>query len=96
MDLASRTREPHELLPAEIYIPLVDSLFKGGRTLLIGTVFVIGSVLITYWKTGEILILYCALGISVVACARGMLMLAYIRARATVTTTEDARRWERR
>ena len=96
MGPASQTRQSHEPLPAEIYIPLVDSLFKGGRTLLIGTVFVIGSVLITYWKTGEILILYCALGIAVVGCARGLMMRAYFRERATVTSPEAARRWEHR
>ena len=86
----------HEPLPPEIYLPLVDSLYKDGRTLFAGIIFVSGSVFITYWRTGEILLLYCALAIVVVACARGMLMLAYIRARATVTTTEDARQWERR
>jgi len=36
---------------------LVDSLFKEGQTLFVGIFFVIGSVLITYWKTGEPLIL---------------------------------------
>jgi len=57
MSSAFRTRQPHEALPTEIYIPLVDSLFKEGQTLFVGIFFVIGSVLITYWKTGEPLIL---------------------------------------
>ena len=40
-------------LPPEIYIPLVNSLYKDGRTLLTGT-FVVGeSILTTWWKTGE-------------------------------------------
>ena len=85
-----------EALPAEVYLPLVDSLFKEGRTLLIGTIFVIGSVLLTYWKTGEILIFYCAVAIFLVACARGLMMRAYLRVRSTVTTAEAARRWEHR
>ena len=34
-------------LPSEIYIPLVDSLYKEGRTLFIGFGMVIGAVLIT-------------------------------------------------
>jgi diguanylate cyclase (GGDEF)-like protein/PAS domain S-box-containing protein len=96
MSSAFRSRQPHEALPPEIYLPLVDSLFKEGRTLLIGTFFVIGSVLITYWKTGEILILYCAIAITLVACARGYMMRAYLRTRDTVTTSEIARRWEYR
>jgi diguanylate cyclase (GGDEF)-like protein/PAS domain S-box-containing protein len=96
MSSAFRSRQPHEALPPEIYLPLVDSLFKEGRTLLIGTFFVIGSVLITYWKTGEILILYCAIAITLVACARGYMMRAYLRTRDTVTTSEIARCWEYR
>jgi diguanylate cyclase (GGDEF)-like protein len=97
MTFAFRTRRPvqgHEVLPADIYLPLVDSLYKDGRTLLAGTIFVTGSVFITYWKTGEILLLYCALAIVLVACARGMMMRAYVRARSTVTTAEVARQWE--
>jgi diguanylate cyclase (GGDEF)-like protein/PAS domain S-box-containing protein len=75
---------------------LVDSLFKEGRTLFVGIFFVIGSVLVTYWKTGEPLILYCAIAIFLVACARGIMMRTYLRNRASVTTAEIARRWEYR
>jgi len=97
MSSALRPRQPgHEELPPEIYVPLVDSLFKEGRTLLIGTIFVIGSVLVTYWKTGEPFILYCAVAIFLVACMRGLVMHAYLRVRSTVTTAEAARRWEHR
>ena len=63
-------------MPPEIYIPLVDSLFKDGRTLLAGTFFVTGSIFVTYWKTGEPLLLGCALAILLVAGARGMLVRA--------------------
>ena len=97
MSSALWTRQsPHQALPAEIYLPLVDSLFKEGRTLLIGTIFIIGSVFITYLKTGEILILYCALAIFAVACARGLMMRAYMRKRESVTTAEAGQRWEYR
>jgi diguanylate cyclase (GGDEF)-like protein len=97
MSSALWTRQPpHQALPAEIYLPLVDSLFKEGRTLLIGTIFIIGSVFLTYWTTGEILILYCALAIFAVACARGLMMRAYMRKRDTVTTAEAGKRWEYR
>ena len=70
--LALRTNHPHEAsLPPEIYLPLVNSLFKDGRTLFAGTIFVTGSIFITYWKTGEPLLLDCALAVLLVAGARG-------------------------
>jgi len=99
MSRAQQTRRPapvREALPPEIYLPLVDSLYKEGRTLLTGTLFVTGSVFVTYWKTGEIPLLCCALAVVLVACVRGLIMRAYGRARSTVTTNEAARRWEHR
>jgi diguanylate cyclase (GGDEF)-like protein/PAS domain S-box-containing protein len=86
----------HEALPAEVYLPLVDSLYQDGRTLLVGTVFVTASVFITYWKTGETLLFYCGLAVILVACARGLVMRAYARVRPSVTSIEVARRWEHR
>ena len=75
------------MLPAEIYLPLVDSLFEEGRTLLAGTFFGAGSVFVTYWKTSEISLLCCALAVVVIAGARGLLMRAYVtRSRAASPT----------
>jgi diguanylate cyclase (GGDEF)-like protein/PAS domain S-box-containing protein len=94
-----RTERPatgYTALPPEIYLPLVDSLYKEGRVLLLGTISVMGSVLVTYWKTGELFLLYCAVAIGLVGCARGVLMRAYIRSRPAVMTTEAARPWEYR
>ena len=84
----------HEALPPEIYLPLVDSLYRDGRTLFAGTIFGAGSIFITYWKTGDVLLLYCTLAFILVACARGLLMQAYFR--VTVTTNEAGRGWEHR
>ncbi len=83
-------------VPPDIYIPLVDSLYKDGRTLLTGTIFVVGSILTTFWKTGEPLFLVCALAVVAVACTRGLVMRAYARVRTTVTSNAIARRWEKR
>jgi len=95
MSSATLTRQPpHKALPPEIYIPLVDSLFKEGTALFLGVIFVVGSVFATYWKTGDILILVCALAILAVAVARGIMMKAYARVRDRVTTVDAARRWE--
>jgi diguanylate cyclase (GGDEF)-like protein len=85
-----------ESLPPEIYIPLVDSLYKDGRTLLIGTIFVVGSVLVIYWKTGQALLLGVALAIALVAVVRGLVMRAYAWARPQIKDNDVARRWERR
>ena len=99
MSPALRTRRPiegGEAAPPEIYISLVDSLYKDGRTFLVGTILVTGPAFILYWKTGQIILLNCALAIAFVACARGLLMHAYFRVRSTVTSLEVAKRWERR
>jgi diguanylate cyclase (GGDEF)-like protein len=96
MSSAFRAREPHETLPAELYIPLVDSLFKEGTALFMGVIFVVGSIFATYWKTGDVLILYCAIAVTVAAAARGLMMRAYNKIRETITTADAARRWEYR
>src|SRR5579872_7563136 len=96
MSSASGTRESHEVLPPEIYLPLVDSLYQEGRSVFLGTILVTASVFLTYWKTGDDFLVYCALAIVVVGCLRWLTMRAYFRARASVTTTEAARRWEHR
>jgi hypothetical protein len=83
-------------LPPEIYIPLVDSLYKDGRTLLTGTFFVVGSILTTWWKTGEPLLFACAVAVVAVAGVRGLVMRAYRHAKVAVTSNSIARRWERR
>ena len=92
----ARLATRQDLLPPDIYIPLVDSLYRDGRTLLTGTFFVVGSILTTYWKTGEPLLLACALAVVLVACARGLVMQAYHRVKASVKSNGVARRWERR
>ena len=99
MSRALRTRRPlqeHDALPPEIYLPLVASLYKDGGTLLVGTILVTGSILVTYWKTSDILLFYCALAFVLVACARGLLIRTYARLRTTITSNEIARRWEHR
>jgi diguanylate cyclase (GGDEF)-like protein/PAS domain S-box-containing protein len=99
MSLVLRTLgrvQGRETSSPEISISLVDSLYKDGPTFLVGTILVTVPAFIIYWKTGEILLLACALAIVSVACARGLLMYAYFRRRSTVTSLESAKRWERR
>lgn len=92
----SAVGEQTRKVPTEIYIPLVDSLYKDGRTLFSGTIFIFGSVLVTYWKTGEPLLLLCALAFVLVAIVRGLSIRAYNRVRTTIKSEEAARRWEYR
>ena len=99
MQGAPRTKRVHhrdEALPPEIYLPLVASLYKDCRTLLVGSIVVSGSIFVTYWKTGDILLLCCTVAFVLVACARGGLALTYARQRTTITSTEMAKRWEHR
>ena len=93
---ASHTHDEHQILPLEIYLPLVTSLYKNGLTFLVGTIVVTGSIFVTYWKTGDSSILWCAVAFVLVACARGLLVRAYASKRPTITSDELARRWESR
>jgi hypothetical protein len=92
----SRQNNDNEALPLEIYLPLVTSLYKDGRTLLVGTIVVAGSIFVTYWKTGDRLFLYCAVAFILVACARALLIRAYALLSPTIKSTEAAKRWEAR
>jgi diguanylate cyclase (GGDEF)-like protein len=91
-----RSSREHQTLPPEIYLPLVTSLYKDTRTLLVGTILVTASIFVSYWKTGDVLFMYCAVAFALVACARGLLVRAYARACKTITGSDDAERWEYR
>jgi diguanylate cyclase (GGDEF)-like protein len=80
----------------DISISLVDSLYKDSGTFLVGTILVGGPAFIIYWKTGNNLLLLCALAIVAVACVRALLMYAYFCRRSTVDNLESVKRWERR
>src|SRR5947208_6708682 len=96
MRMRSGLAEPLVPVPPDIYIPLVDSLYKDWRTLFTGTFFVVGSILTTFWKTGEFLFLDCAFAVVAFACMRGLMMRAYARVRTTVKNNVEARKWARR
>lgn len=81
-------------IPAEIYIAQVDSLYQEARTLLVGYITVVGSILLTYWRTMDPALPVAALLFTVVTAARVVNMKAYARARPKIETPEAARRWE--
>jgi hypothetical protein len=91
MNKAPRTSQPHndsQTLPLEIYLPLVTSLYKDAQTLLVGTIVVTGSTFVTYWKTDDTVLLYCAVAFALVACVRGLLARAYSYERPTITSDD--------
>jgi diguanylate cyclase (GGDEF)-like protein len=83
-------------LPAEIYIPLVDALYSDLRSLFIGSAAVSLAALLTAWKTGEMWLSACAVGLIVVTALRAVDMRRYARIRPGLTTVEAVRRWEAR
>ncbi len=90
-----RRREPKEP-PAEIYISLVDSLFKDFRSLFVGSIAASVTAFITAWKTGEPALYLCSMGIVVVACLRALDVRAFEQRREQLATVAEARRWEAR
>ncbi|HVZ15160.1 MAG TPA: EAL domain-containing protein [Bauldia sp.] len=83
-------------LPAEIYIPLVDSLYRETRTLFLGSLAVSLAVLLTAWKDGSPYLYACWVILVVIATIRAYAMSIYLKRRGKVTTVAEARRWEHR
>ncbi len=91
--MRSRDGQP---LPPEIYLSLVDALFKDPRSLLIGSLAASITALITAWKTGEQALYLCAVAMVVVACLRALDLQAYVKRRPHLTDIAEARQWELR
>ena len=62
--------------------------------MFVGSVFVTAAIFVTYWKTGELVLLYCAIAFVAIACARGLVIRGYVH--SSVTNAEVAKRWEHR
>ncbi|HET9902646.1 MAG TPA: EAL domain-containing protein [Xanthobacteraceae bacterium] len=81
-------------LPADIYIPLVDSLYDDTRSLFVGSLATVAAVLLSAWKTGEPLLVFCAGAMMMVAIARLLAMSAYWRPKNRPKSVAAARKWE--
>ncbi|MCR4282506.1 MAG: diguanylate cyclase, partial [Bauldia sp.] len=90
---ATGKRQQHDL-PADVYIPLVDALYADVRSLFLGSAAASLAAVLTAMKTGEFLILACAMAIVAVAGLRALDMRAYARVRPSLTTVDAVRRWE--
>lgn len=78
----------------EVYIPLVDSLFKEARSLLLGSLFTGLAMVASFWKTGEWLFLAWAVAFFLVASIRILGIRQYNRSGVTNLTRAQAEKWE--
>jgi diguanylate cyclase (GGDEF)-like protein len=90
-----QSRSPAEL-PAEIYIPLVDSLYSEKRTLFLGSLAVSLAVVLTAWKDGNPWLYVCWVLLIAIAVGRALDMTTYAKRRSTLDSVAAARRWEYR
>ncbi len=90
----NKNKSPGRELPADIYLPLVDSLYDDTRSLFVGSIATVVAVLLSAWKAGEPLVLICAIAMILVASARLLAMRAYWRRNPKPTTVAAARQWE--
>jgi len=86
-------RRPGEI-PAEIYIPLVDSLYSQRGVLFTGAVTVSMAVLLSAIRTGNELLYLLWVALVAVSIVRAIDMHIYVLRRATINTVALARRWE--
>ncbi len=94
MSSANRAYRTGKELPPEIYIPLVDSLYTEIRTLFVGSVAISLAVLLSAWKTQDAIIAGLWVLLMVIAVARAFDMAKYLRIKSSITTAEQAARWE--
>lgn len=81
-------------VPESIYLPLVDSLFKGGHVLAFGIAINSCAIFATYINTGQLALLICALAFTGVGVARFLYIGSYRSHKKEIKTTADARGWE--
>ena len=93
--LAARTSQGQGM-PAELYVSLVDALYKDARSLFIGAIAAAGTALVTALKTGEPFLYACSIGIVLVALVRVIDMRAYGVSPSHPMSVEDAKAWELR
>ena len=80
-------------IPADIYIPFVETLFQDGRTLAIGFAAQTLLSVLVFWKTSEPVYLGIALALVVCGVLRFISLQRFRRA-GELKTSEQAQRWE--
>jgi diguanylate cyclase (GGDEF)-like protein/PAS domain S-box-containing protein len=83
-------------IPAEIYIPLVDSLYTERGVLFTGALTVSLAVLLSAFRTGSALLYGLWIALVAIAVLRAIDMHIYVKLRSTINTVARARHWETR
>jgi len=98
MKRAGSKGQPHKspTVPLEIYASLVDALYEGGATLIIGSGAATIAALINAWRAGSVLLYVFAGAIALIAIARVFDMRAYHKVRETLQSHAAVRKWENR
>src|SRR5665213_2218370 len=86
-------RKPGEI-PAEIYIPLVDSLYAQRGVLFTGAGAVSMAVLLSAIRTGSELLYLLWFALVAISILRAIDMHIYVLRRTAINTVALARRWE--
>ncbi|MEX0345332.1 MAG: putative bifunctional diguanylate cyclase/phosphodiesterase [Rhizobiaceae bacterium] len=85
--------KPGDRIPADIYIPFVESLFRDGKTLTIGIAAQTLLAVMVYWKTNEAIYLGVALALVVAGFLRLLNFKRFHRS-PDIDTRDVAARWE--
>src|SRR5689334_975764 len=83
-------------VPTEIYTSLVSSLFSDPRTYLVGGAGSVAAALFSAWRTADLAIILCTVGIVLVTIARAFDMQAFGKVRDARLSRSAAIRWELR
>jgi len=87
-----RRPQRKEQLPDEIYVSLVDSLYHNSFAMLAGAFGTALTALLTAWKTDELILWFCAIGIGLTGAVRALDMHVYQKLRPQ--TADAIWKWE--
>jgi diguanylate cyclase (GGDEF)-like protein/PAS domain S-box-containing protein len=85
----------HESLPSQVYVSTVDALYSDARSLFAGTLSSALAAAVTFWRTGDVLLLACAALMGLIGVVRAAEMKAYAR-QPQPKSPDVAHYWERR
>lgn len=86
--------KPGNSIPADIYIPFVETLFRDGKTLTIGIAAQTLLSMLVFWKTSEPIYLGIALALVFAGILRSFSFRRFRHA-PSIETNEQAERWEK-